>query len=96
LAHEAALDSRNCGLANKNRRPRSEVACVHLSSRQRVKGGKSGKQDKGSVSRHCITLCLHILFPRDSNPELRDCRPRSGENAPFPPRNRETRGRWHA
>jgi hypothetical protein len=57
---------------------------------------RRGKQDKGSVSRHCITLCLHILFPRDSSPKLRDCRPSNGENAPFPPRNRETRGRGHA
>lgn len=57
---------------------------------------RKGKQDKGSVSRHCVSDCLHILFSRDSRLQLRDCRKRNGGNLPFPARNREILGHFDA
>lgn len=58
--------------------------------------GRKGKQDKGSVSRHFLSDCLHILFTGDSGLRLRDCRARIGGNPPFPARNRETPGHFDA
>jgi hypothetical protein len=37
------------------------------------KNGRKGKQDKGSVSGHTPTLCLHILLLRDRDHRQRDC-----------------------
>jgi hypothetical protein len=51
---------------------------------------KKGKQDKGSVSRHLLSDCLHILFSRDARRPARDMPFRNGGNPPFCPRNRET------
>ena len=51
-----------------------------------------GKQDKGSVLRPCISLCLHILFWRDWRYAPRDSGGRNGASQPFLARDRETPG----
>jgi hypothetical protein len=78
----------SCG----NRRRRLGVSSAPFSSLGDAEEGKKGKQDKGSVSRPCISNCLHILFSGDSTLRLRDSPARNGGNLSFPPRNRETLG----
>lgn len=51
---------------------------------------RKGKQDKGSVSRHPPSHCLHILFSGDRHSRPRDSENANGTNQPFPARNRET------
>lgn len=58
--------------------------------------GRKGKQDKGSVSRHLLSDCLHIIFSGDSSQRLRDYHARTAGNAPFSPQNRETPGHFDA
>jgi hypothetical protein len=52
--------------------------------------GKSGKQDKGSVSRPCSSDCLHIVFLRDMDSAARDLPFATGANPSFPCLLRET------
>src|SRR5688572_17315445 len=47
-------------------------------------------QDKGSVSRHMPSDCLHILFSRDSAQRTRDSVRRNGGFPRVSSRNRET------
>ncbi|MFN3795930.1 MAG: hypothetical protein ACK4S5_00420 [Sphingobium yanoikuyae] len=69
-------------------------AVFSLFSRRNGKGGGGkGKQDKGSVSRPCLSDCLHILFLKDSGDAARDSRDENGGNLPFLARNCETQGR---
>jgi hypothetical protein len=64
--------------------------------RRKEKGkGRKGKQDKGSVSRHCLSDCLHILFPRDMVSYVRDSGVKNGGNPPFSDQNREIWPRRH-
>ena len=51
-----------------------------FSSREGGRRGRKGKQDKGSVSRPCISLCLHILFSRGSWAPSRDNTGMNGGN----------------
>lgn len=77
-------------LSWRDRRRRLSVSSALLSSLGIAEEGRKGKQDKGSVSRHCLSDCLHILFSGDIRLRLRDSPARNGGNASFPPRNRET------
>src|SRR3546814_20015348 len=78
------------------RRRRFGVVSPPFLSRKGGEEGREGKQDKGSVSRHCASDCLHILFPRDRRWATRDMASRNGANLPFLARNRETPGRRDA
>ncbi len=79
-------------LSWRDRRRRLSVSSAPFSSLGDAEEGRKGKQDKGSVSRHCLSDCLHILFLGDSPLRLRDSPARNGGNLSFPPRNRETLG----
>lgn len=57
--------------------------------------GRKEKQDKGSVSRPCISPCLHILFSRDRSALTRDLSDVNGGNPPVSGRNREMGRRHH-
>lgn len=82
----------SCG----DRRRRLSVSSAPFSSLGDAKKGRKGKQDKGSVSRHRLSDCLHIIFSGDSRLRLRDSPARNVGNASFPPRNRETAGHFDA
>ena len=58
--------------------------------RERKRGGE-GKQDKGSVSQHGPSTCLHILFSRDMVVCARDSAPQSPMNTGVLAASRETR-----
>ena len=58
--------------------------------------GRKRKQDKGSVSRHCVSDCLHTLFLEDRGDAARDSRHEIGGNSPFSCRDCETLGRRDA
>jgi len=72
------------------------ISSAPFSSLGDAEEGRKGKQDKGSVSRHCISDCLHVLFLRDTRARGRDKWSRNGGNPSFPPRNRETSGHFDA
>ena len=57
--------------------------------------GERRKQDKGSVSRHCVTVCLHIFFLRDRRPPTGDKTLAYGENPPVLPANCEIQALRH-
>lgn len=59
------------GFGRERRRRFGGVSSLFL-SRDGRRRERKGKQDKGSVPRPCISLCLHILFSRDSKLLLRD------------------------
>jgi hypothetical protein len=84
----------NDALIGGERRRRTGAAFPLFLSRGGVERGGEGKQDKGSVSRPCISLCLHILIPRDAMLSLRDMICGNGGNPPVSSRNRE-KGRRH-
>jgi len=84
------------GFSRGNKRRQLGVGSAPFSSLGDVEEGRKGKQDKGSVSRHLLRLCLHILFSRDSSLRLRDCRTRNVGNPPFTPQDRETSGQFNA
>jgi hypothetical protein len=50
---------------------------------QGIRRGEKGKQDKGSVSRPCSSVCLHIVFWRGMSFAARDMRLANGANLPF-------------
>lgn len=83
-------------LSWRDRRRRLGGGSAPFSSLGDAKEGRKGKQDKGSVSRPCISDCLHILFSGGVRLRLRDSPARNGGNASFPPRNRETLGHFDA
>jgi len=83
-------------LSCEDRRRRLSVSSAPFSSLGDAEEGRKGKQDKGSVSRHCLSDCLHILFSRDNSLRLRDSRARNGENPPFSPRNCKTQVHFDA
>lgn len=58
-------------------------------SRDGIRRGRKGKQDKGTVSRPVPTPCLHILFSRDRSALTRDLSDVNGGNPPVSGRNRE-------
>lgn len=72
------------------RRRRFGVVSPPFLGRKGGEEGKEGKQDKGSVSRRCISDCLHIPFLRDTRARGRDKWSRNGENLPFLHLDRET------
>lgn len=75
-----------------DRRRQLGVGSAPFSSLGDAEEGRKGKQDKGSVSQHRISACLHILFSGDNSLRLRDSRARNGGNPSFPPGIRETSG----
>lgn len=80
----------------RDRRRQFGGSSAPFSSLGDAEEGRKGKQDKGSVSRPCISDCLHILFLGGSSLGLRDCRASNGGNSLASARNRETPGRGHA
>lgn len=83
-------------LSCRERRRRLGVSSAPFSSLGDAEEGRKGKQDKGSVSRPCISDCLHILFLGDSTLRLRDSPARNDRNPSFPPGIRETSGHFDA
>jgi len=77
-------------------RRRLGVSFAPFSSLGDAEEGRKGKQDKGSVSRHCLSDCLHILFSGGVRLRLRDSPARNGGNLSSPPRNRETQVHFDA
>lgn len=77
------------------RRRRKALVSPPFLSRGGEKEGREGKQDKGSVSRHRLSDCLHILFLRDNRTPTRDSSLKNGGDPPFSDRNRETWRRRH-
>src|SRR3546814_17912408 len=77
----------------KERRRRSGAVSLPFLSRNGGEEGRERKQDKGSVSRHCISVCLHILFLGGRRKRPRDMAFAHGRNAPFSFSNRETQER---
>lgn len=67
-----------------------------LFGRRGQEAGKEGKQDKGSVSRRCISDCLHISFLRDKWRASRDSSSRNGRYPPSLVADCETSGLRHA
>lgn len=82
----------SCG----DRRRRPGVSSASFASLGDAEEGRKGKQDKGSVSRHCVSYCLHIFFSGDGSLRLRDSPASNGENPSFPPGIRETSGHFDA
>src|SRR3546814_15688636 len=80
----------------KERRRRSGAVSLPFLSRNGGEEGRERKQDKGSVSRHCISVCLHILFLGGRRKRPRDMAFAHGRNAPFSFSHRETQERRHA
>lgn len=80
----------------RQRRRREAFVAPPFLSRNEGEQGREGKQDKGSVSRPCSSLCLHILFLRDSKLSPRDMAISNGGISPFSAPNRETREAHHA
>lgn len=83
-------------LSSEDRRRRLGVSSAPFSSLGDAEEEKKGKQDKGSVSRPCISYCLHILFSGDSSLRLRDRPARNDGNPSSPPEIRETSGHFNA
>lgn len=83
-------------LSWRDRRRQLGVGSATFSSLGDAEEGRRGKQDKGSVSRPCISDCLHILFLGGSSLGLRDCRASNGGNSLTSARNRETSGHFDA
>lgn len=77
-------------LSCRDRRQQLGVGSATFSSLGDAEEGRKSKQDKGSVSRPCVSDCLHILFSGDGSLRLRDSSARNGENPSFPPGIRET------
>lgn len=65
------MRTRQLGSVRAGRR-RIGAAPALFFSRQGSNEGRQGKQDKGSVSRHWLSLCLHILFFGDTALDPRD------------------------
>ena len=80
------------GFSRGDRRRQLGVGSAPFSSLGDAKEGRKGKQDKGNVSRHFLSDCLHILFSGDSRLQQRDSPARNGGNPSFPPGNCETSG----
>jgi hypothetical protein len=70
------------GIQGEGRRLKALVAPLFLSL-ESVQEEWKGKQDKGSVSRHFLSDCLHILFSRDMARSTRDTDDANGGNQPF-------------
>ena len=79
------------GRFHEERRRRHDVVSPLFLSRKDGEEGREGKQDKGRVSRPCISDCLHILFQRDERSQLRDSPEENFRNPALFFRNRETR-----
>ena len=86
------MRTRERGSVRAGRRRIGAVSALFLSRRGSREGGQ-GKQDKGSVSRHVPSLCLHIVFSRDITSFVRDQRVIFGGFVGFFRRRNETLGR---
>ena len=69
------------------------AASFHFSDGEVGKEREKGLQDKGSASRTLLSLCLHILFLRDTVSRGRDGLETNGSNPPLSGVNREQRPR---
>src|SRR3546814_12507577 len=73
----------------KERRRRSGAVSLPFLSRNGGEEGRERKQDKGSVSRHCISACMHILFLGGRHNRPRHMTFEHCRRAPFSFSNRE-------
>jgi len=65
------MRTRKRGSVRAGRRRIGAVSALFL-SRQGSNKGRQGKQDKGSVSRHWLSLCLHVISFGDTDLDPRD------------------------